>query len=123
MKASVSNTNLRHYYKASLFPGEFNPTCAGFQQYLRRHLATMENNPLVQCVSKSESPDAPCLRGVRDRLADDTKDHRGFKYGDEDCHLIPVSAYTRSCENVFKLERFQQDVLPFLKSRLVAITI
>ena len=39
-------------------------------------------------------------------------------YGKEDCHFLPQTMYTRSCETVFKLEEYDETVAPFLERAL-----
>ena len=38
-------------------------------------------------------------------------------YSDEDCHFLPQSLYTRTCENVFKVEDYDATVMPFLEEQ------
>jgi len=39
-------------------------------------------------------------------------------YGKADCHFLPQTMYTRSCETVFKLEEYDETVAPFLERAL-----
>ena len=46
---------------------------------------------------------------------DDIEQHSS--YSDEDCHFLPQSLYTRTCENVFKVEDYDATVMPYLKEQ------
>ena len=47
---------------------------------------------------------------------DDIEQHSS--YSDEDCHFLPQSLYTRTCENVFKVEDYDATVSPTSRSSL-----
>ena len=108
-------------YKSGLYPDKFAPTCESFSAFLDKHFEKLVTNQLLRCVHTGEFHPSECEYHVRADMAkaeadmDDIEQHSS--YSDEDCHFLPQSLYTRTCENVFKVEDYDATVMPYLKEQ------
>jgi len=108
-------------YKSGLYPDKFAPTCEAFGAFLDKHFEKLVTNQLLRCVHTGEFHPSECEYHVRSDMAkaeadmDEIEQHSS--YSDEDCHFLPQSLYTRTCENVFKVEDYDATVMPFLKEQ------
>ena len=113
----------QYRYKSGLQPDKFPATCDAFGRFLDNHLTLMQNNDLVRCLHKGVVSPTECQYHIRARLTREAKltleeIDAVSTYGDEDCHFLPQTMYTRACQNVFKLEEYDQSVAPFLEANL-----
>ena len=110
-----------YWYKSGLYPDKFAPTCESFGAFLDKHFEKLVTNQLLRCVHTGEFHPSECEYHVRADMAkaeadmDEIEQHSS--YSDEDCHFLPQSLYTRTCENVFKVEDYDATVMPFLKEQ------
>ena len=108
-------------YKSGLYPDKFAPTCEAFGAFLDKHFEKLVTNQLLRCVHTGEFHPSECEYHVRADMAKAEADmdeiERHSSYSDEDCHFLPQSLYTRTCENVFKVEDYDATVMPFLEEQ------
>ena len=91
----------------------YDSTCASFEKYLDKESDSLISNRLLQCqqASNSESTADP----GQPRVEQCDVDTFGLGPSSHDCHLVPQSLYTSSCETVLVFEQWEETVVPWLQ--------
>lgn len=101
-----------------LMPWVKNPaedSCASFERWVRGVTDNVINNRMMQCHVAEATHDGEALtangcHGMKE--ADHA--HETPEEAWENCHTLPQSLYTASCETVLSAERWEEDVKPWM---------